>query len=139
MVVVVVVAVLVLVLEGEGWTIPLIFPTLPTTAAPETGTVVVLVVAAAEEREVTLDMEKIEARSRNSFLLFSFLLGLVTTTVPAAKTLPVVELPPPSSADDLDWSAGSGDCWPDIAEPSEPASSNTITAEEWVGGVRGLD
>lgn len=90
------------------------------------------------DREVTLDMENIEARSRNGFLPVSFLLGFVTGTVPPVRTLPA-ELPPPppppllpptpSSADDLDWSAGSGDCWPDTADPTDTDSSNTIASD----------
>lgn len=91
------------------------------------------------DREVTLDMENIEARSLNGFLPVSFLLGLVTGTVPPVRTLPA-ELPPPppplpptpSSADDLDWSAGSGDCWPDTADPTDTDSSNTIASDKKV-------
>lgn len=90
---------LVLVMEGTGLTVtPLLFPPQPP-RLPEPA-----VVVEGEDRMVTLDMENIEARSRNNFLPLSFLQGFVTTTVPPARTLPpeLPPPPPPSSADDLD-------------------------------------
>ncbi|MPC25796.1 hypothetical protein E2C01_018919 [Portunus trituberculatus] len=87
---------------------------------------------AEEDREVTLDMEKIEVRSRNSFLPLSILPGFVTTTEPPARTPPaeLPPLPPVSSTDALDWSAGSGDCCPDTPDPIDSDSSNTIASKK---------